>query len=95
MLAPLACQQAASATLQRIETEMKLTNFQLYLAIGIPTVMSLLSIGVNITLYVHLSSTMSARLLRIEDRLDNVIGALNALDKRVTVIEVRLGIAPE
>jgi len=32
---------------------------------------------------------------RIEDRLDNVMGALNSLDRRVVLIEVKLGITPE
>jgi hypothetical protein len=33
--------------------------------------------------------------MRIEDRLDNVMGALSALDGRAVLIEVKLGITPE
>lgn len=67
-----------------------MTDQQLYLALGLPTLVALVGILVNVGYFVALNGRMT----RIEDRLDNVIGALNELDKRVTKIEVKLGIEP-
>jgi len=34
------------------------------------------------------------RMNRIEDRVEHVIGAINELDKRLTKVEIKLGIQP-
>jgi len=44
-----------------------------------------------IAIFVH---TIGSRLSRVEDRLDNSIGAVSEVDKRVTRIELKLGIQP-
>lgn len=57
----------------------------------IATLAVLLGVLVNVGYFV----AISGRMTRIEDRLDNVMGALSALDRRVILIGVKLGIAPE
>lgn len=39
-------------------------------------------------------SDLAGRMGRVEDRLDNVLGALNELEKRLTKVEIKLGIQP-
>lgn len=67
-----------------------MTNMQLYLAIGIPAMLSIMNLAVMLTLFTSLSS----RLQRVEDRLDSLVGAVNELDKRLTRVEIKLGIQP-
>jgi hypothetical protein len=70
------------------------TNVQLYFAIGLPSVLALVNIGITLTLFLHLGT----RIQSIEDRLtrsiDNLTGAINELDKRLTKVEIKLGIQP-
>jgi hypothetical protein len=65
-----------------------MTNLQLYLSIGIPSVLALINLAVILTLF----TTLSSRIQRVEDRLDSLIGAVNELDKRLTRVEIKLGI---
>jgi hypothetical protein len=67
-----------------------MNNTQLYLAIGIPALLSLINTAVMLTLF----STLSSRLQRVEDRLDQLVGAVNELDKRLIKVEIKLGITP-
>jgi hypothetical protein len=66
------------------------TDTQLYLSIGIPALLALLNLGVMLTLFTDLSR----RVTRIDDRIDQLTGAVNDLDKRVIKIEIKLGIQP-
>lgn len=71
-----------------------MTNEQLYLAIGVPALLNALVTTLGFTLVSSRVGDLAARMSSMEDRLDNVIGALNDLDKRVTKIEIKLGIEP-
>jgi hypothetical protein len=68
-----------------------MTDKQLYMAVGLPTLTALIGVLVNVGYFV----AIAGRMTRIEDRLDNVMGALSSLDRRVILIEVKLGITPE
>ena len=65
-----------------------MTDAQLYLAVGLPAITALVGIAVNIGYF----GNLSGRMVWIEDRLDNIMGALNDLDKRVVKVELKLGI---
>jgi hypothetical protein len=67
-----------------------MTDTQLYLSIGIPALLALMNMAVMLTLF----TTLSNRIQRVEERLDNLIGAVNELDKRLTKVEIKLGIQP-
>ncbi|MDQ2898901.1 MAG: hypothetical protein M3Y07_03765 [Acidobacteriota bacterium] len=63
---------------------------QLYLAIGAPMLGVILSVGMNVALYVHLSSRMEARMASIETKLDLLTGKIMEIDTRLSVLEDRL-----
>lgn len=65
-----------------------MTDTQLYLSIGIPALLALVNLAVILTLF----TSLSTRIQRIEDRLDSLTGAVNELDKRLTRVEIKLGI---
>jgi hypothetical protein len=67
-----------------------MTDLQLYLAIGVPSMLALVNLAVILTLFTSLSS----RIERLEVRVDLLIGAVNELDKRLTRVEIKLGIQP-
>ncbi len=69
-----------------------MNNVQLYLAIGIPTVMAILSIGTNVALYIHLNSTVTTRFASTDARLDMVLSKVVDVDNRLTRVEERMGI---
>jgi hypothetical protein len=62
---------------------------QITLAEVIALAAVVLSIGTNVGLYIHLSSTMSTRFDSIERRLELMQGALHDLDVRITKLEPR------
>jgi len=64
------------------------TNVQLYFAIGLPSALALVNLGVLLVLFTDLSS----RIQRLAERMDNMVGAINELDKRLTRVEIKLGI---
>ena len=75
-----------------------MTDQQLYLSIGLPSVLVLIGILVNISYFV----TINARITSLETRLDGRINALETkfdlligkvfgLDNRLTRIEEKLG----
>lgn len=67
-----------------------MNNVQLYFAIGLPTVTALVGILVNVGYFV----SMNGRMNRIEERLDRVMESITEFDKRLTKVEVKLGIEP-
>jgi hypothetical protein len=69
---------------------MAMNDLQLYFAIGLPTLTALVGIGVNVGYFV----AMNGRMNRIEDRLDRVMEAITEFDKRLTKVEIKLGIQP-
>ena len=67
-----------------------MTNTQLYLSIGIPSMFALVNLGVTLVMF----SIMNSRILRVEQRIDELTGAVNDLDKRLIKVEIKLGIQP-
>lgn len=65
-----------------------MSNAQLYFAVGIPGVLSLINLAVMLVLF----SDLSRRISRVEERIDQMIGAINDLDKRLTRVEIKLKI---
>jgi len=66
------------------------SNVQLYFAIGLPSVLALINLGVMLVLFTDLGS----RIQRLAERVDNPVGAINELGKRLTRVEIKLGIQP-
>lgn len=64
-----------------------MSNAQLYLVIGIPSVLALVGIATNITLYVFMAGRLDRRLERFEDKFDD---RFKGLEKKVEAIETRL-----
>lgn len=75
-----------------------MTDIQLYLAIGLPALMALLSIGVNVALYLHVSSTLTSTNATLSSTLTSNVATLtatmnnrfDAIDRRFESIERRL-----
>jgi hypothetical protein len=67
-----------------------MTDTQLYLSIGIPSMLALMNMAVMLALFTNLSNWIQ----RIEQRLDDLTGAIYELDKRLTKVEIKLGIQP-
>jgi hypothetical protein len=53
-----------------------------------------ISIGTNVALYIHLSSTMNGRFDLADRRSDVVLGKVIEIDNRLTRVEERMGIRP-
>lgn len=47
----------------------------------------LLSVGTNVALYIHLSSTMNTRFDSVERRLELIQGDTHNMDKRLNLLE--------
>jgi hypothetical protein len=67
-----------------------MTDTQLYLATGVPAVMGLINLGVVLVLFTDLSRRIS----ELSGRIDALTGAVNDVDKRLTRVEIKLGIQP-
>jgi hypothetical protein len=67
-----------------------MTDAQLYLAIGLPSLVALVGILVNVGYFV----TLNGRMTRVEDKIDTLTGKVLDVDTRVVRIEDKLGIAP-
>jgi hypothetical protein len=63
-----------------------MTNMQLYLAAGLPTIAVLVGILMNAVLYNSLNSRMTS----MEVKFDLIMGKLAELDNRLTRLEERL-----
>lgn len=64
-----------------------MTDAQLYLAIGLPTVVALVGILVNIGYFVVLNGRMG----RIEDKLDVLTGKVAEMDTEMARVKEHLG----
>lgn len=64
-----------------------MTDAQLYLAIGLPTVVALVGILVNIGYFI----VINARMGRIEDKLDILTGKVAELDTEMARVKEHLG----
>ncbi len=64
-----------------------MTDAQLYIALGVPSLMALLSIGVNIALYLHLSSTMNTRFDGVDRKFDAVDRKFESIERRLEMIQ--------
>jgi hypothetical protein len=71
-----------------------MNNTQLYLAIGMPSAIALIGILVNIGYFIVLNTRMMALEARIDSLSTSLTGAINELDKRLTRVEIKLGIQP-
>jgi hypothetical protein len=65
-------------------------DIQLYLTIGLPSMVALTGILVNVGYFVALNGRIS----RVEDKLDTLTGKVAEVDNRVGRIEDKLGIVP-
>jgi hypothetical protein len=67
-----------------------MTDAQLYLAVGLPSLVALTGILVNVGYFVALNG----RLTRVEEKIDTLTGKVADVDNRVIRIEDKLGIVP-
>jgi hypothetical protein len=67
-----------------------MSDTQLYLVMGLPSLAAFAGILVNVGYFVALNVRMG----RLEDKLDVLIGKVAELESRVTRIEAKLGITP-
>jgi hypothetical protein len=67
-----------------------MTDGQLYLSIGLPSIVALVGILVNVGYFVSLNSRMP----RLEDKIDMLTGKVAGVHNRVVRIEDKLGIQP-
>ena len=69
-----------------------MTNIQFYFATGLPSVRALINIGVSLVLFLHLGQRILAVEQGLNDRLNDLTGAIDELYKRLTRVEIKLGI---
>jgi hypothetical protein len=67
-----------------------MSNDQMFLAIGIPSILALVNLAVILTLFTSLSNQIA----EIRGDIKLLTGAVNELDKRLTRVEIKLGIQP-
>jgi len=67
-----------------------MTNVQLYLAAGLPTLAVLVGILMNEVMLSWLSTSLNARMASLEGRIDMLSGKVVELDNRLTRLEERL-----
>lgn len=65
-----------------------MTNTQLFLSIGIPSVLALINLAVILALFTSLGN----QLAEVRSDIKSLTGAVNELDKRLTRVEIKLGI---
>jgi hypothetical protein len=65
-----------------------MTDAQLYLAIGVPSILALVNLAVILTIFTSLSNQIS----EVRGDMKLLTGAMNELDKRLTRVEIKLGI---
>ena len=64
-----------------------MTNLQLYLAMGVPSFVALIGIVVNVSLYIHLSSTMNSRFDGVDRRFESVDRHFESIERRLEMIQ--------
>jgi len=69
-----------------------MTDMQLYIAAGLPTVAVLVGILMNVSLFNSLSARLLALDNKVDTKLDIVTGKLAGLDNRLSRVEERLSI---
>jgi len=69
-----------------------MTDIQLYIAAGLPTVAVLVGILMNVSLFNSLSARLLALENKVDTKLDLVAGKLAELDSRLFRVEERLSI---
>jgi hypothetical protein len=70
-----------------------LTNAQLYLAIGLPTVVALIGILVNIGYFIALNGRMTAmetRLSTVESKVSSIAALLDIVLKKLDELEAKI-----
>jgi hypothetical protein len=67
-----------------------MSNTQLYLAIGVPSILALVNLGVILTLFTSLGNQFA----EVQADIKSLTGAITELDKRLTRVEIKLGIQP-
>jgi hypothetical protein len=92
--------ESACPTLRRGSAKLRkgsrpaLTDTQLYLVIGIPGLLALVNLGVVLALFTDLSHRISTLDEGLSRRIDTLTGAVSDLVRRLTRVEVKLGIQP-
>jgi hypothetical protein len=66
-----------------------MSDTQLYIALGIPTLAVLIGILINSTQFHHAAASINARLTSVETRLDLLLGKVMDFDGRLTRLEER------
>jgi hypothetical protein len=69
-----------------------MTDMQLYIAAGLPTVAVLVGILMNVSLFNSLSARLLALENKVDTKLDIVASKLAELDNRLSRVEERLSI---
>ena len=69
-----------------------MTDMQLYIAAGLPTVAVFVGILMNVSLFNSLSARLLALDNKVDTKLDIVTGKLAGLDNRLSRVEERLSI---
>ena len=67
-----------------------MTDAQLYLAMGLPTLAVMLGILMNGLLVSQLGNQLGARITSLETRLETLIGKVIEIDNRLTRLEERI-----
>ena len=70
-----------------------MTDIQLYLAVGVPTIAIMIGMAINALVFQSLSSRMNhieARMLNLDTHFDLLMSKLVDIDNRLTRVEERL-----
>jgi hypothetical protein len=71
-----------------------MNDTQLYLAIGVPTLLNLTALLLAITTTNARITDLRNAVSTLSSRIDALTGAINELDKRITRVEIKLNIQP-
>lgn len=71
-----------------------MTNTQFYFALGLPSILALVNIGIMLALFLHLGTRIQSIEERLTRSINDLTGAVNDLDKRLIKVEIKLGITP-
>jgi hypothetical protein len=65
-----------------------MTDTQLYLAVGVPSLLALMNTTVMLVMFSRLDNDIR----ELRQRINDLTGAIYELDKRLTKVEIKLGI---